>query len=501
MFPAQEADDSPPAERPVWRDSPAVLVIAHNRHEYLNETLHALRSVRGLAAVNIYISVDGHDDKVTALADTAVATYFAPPATKGAARWTHDRAEDAGGRRVSAHVALAQHYKWALDRVFPEDRQGHSHVIIVEDDLLLSPDALELLAASAPLLDADVSLWCVSLWNDNGGRHLAASPLLYDLRRTDFFPGLGWMMTAATWHASVAHIWPKPAAGDWDWHLRLSHGLGSMECIHPVVPRSFTIGRWGANMRAQTYDRHLSGQAWAAAPVNEVSAFITDTILRTMRNASWVEHVLKPAVERAVPFDWRTLETLGRGSLASNWRDVQSSKAQRLPAKRLLLTYSSLVEYSWLASALGLWPQPRGHSHGALILDDSQFGGQYVLADTRSCPWLPSTMQKHPPPGLALHAADAPGMSCTDVCSAVRLRCAGDAAFYWANKCDALSAHADCGTGCSLAHASHAPAYMTQEDGSETCVVTHATSRCGAHHARSRRLCPCLPRHARDSNA
>ena len=41
-------------------------------------------------------------------------------------------------------------------------------MIIIEDDMLFSPDFLTLFAATAPLLELDPSLWCVSSWNDNG---------------------------------------------------------------------------------------------------------------------------------------------------------------------------------------------------------------------------------------------------------------------------------------------------------------------------------------------
>ena len=64
------------------------------------------------------------------------------------------------------HAWLTQHYKWGLDRVF--FRGNHSHVIIIEDDMLFSPDFLTLFEATAPLLEHDPSLWCVSSWNDNG---------------------------------------------------------------------------------------------------------------------------------------------------------------------------------------------------------------------------------------------------------------------------------------------------------------------------------------------
>ena len=64
------------------------------------------------------------------------------------------------------HAWLTQHYKWGLDRVFFQG--NHSHVIIIEDDMLFSPDFLALFEATAPLLERDPSLWCVSSWNDNG---------------------------------------------------------------------------------------------------------------------------------------------------------------------------------------------------------------------------------------------------------------------------------------------------------------------------------------------
>ena len=79
----------------------------------------------------------------------------------------------------------------------PPAGRGHSHAILVEDDLLLSPDALLLFWSSAWLLREDPSLWCVSAWHDQGFPHTAADPRL--LTRTDYFPGLGWMIEAATW--------------------------------------------------------------------------------------------------------------------------------------------------------------------------------------------------------------------------------------------------------------------------------------------------------------
>ena len=40
----------------------------------------------------------------------------------------------------AGHAWLSQHYRWGLSKLFEE--RGHSHAIILEDDMLLSPDFL-----------------------------------------------------------------------------------------------------------------------------------------------------------------------------------------------------------------------------------------------------------------------------------------------------------------------------------------------------------------------
>jgi alpha-1,3-mannosyl-glycoprotein beta-1,2-N-acetylglucosaminyltransferase len=50
---------------------------------------------------------------------------------------------------------------------------------------------------TAPLLDRDSSLFCISSWNDNGygDMDLDAGRLM----RTGFFPGLGWILKMLTY--------------------------------------------------------------------------------------------------------------------------------------------------------------------------------------------------------------------------------------------------------------------------------------------------------------
>lgn len=76
------------------------------------------------------------------------------------------------------------------------------------DDLNVAPDFFEYFLATHELLKNDESLWCVSAWNDNGKATVideTRGDLLY---RSDFFPGLGWMLTRKLW-AELAPKWPK----------------------------------------------------------------------------------------------------------------------------------------------------------------------------------------------------------------------------------------------------------------------------------------------------
>ena len=83
----------------------------------------------------------------------------------------------------------------------------------MEDDLLLSPDFLTLFVSAAWLLKADPSLWCVSAWNDQGFPHTTRDPSR--LRRTDYFPGLGWMISAELWNSELRATWPEAPTTGW----------------------------------------------------------------------------------------------------------------------------------------------------------------------------------------------------------------------------------------------------------------------------------------------
>lgn len=72
------------------------------------------------------------------------------------------------------------------------------------------------------------------------------------LYRTDFFPGLGWMIRKSLWE----ELKPKWPLGFWDDWMREEPQRKGRACIRPEIPRTRTFGREGVS-RGQFFDQHL----------------------------------------------------------------------------------------------------------------------------------------------------------------------------------------------------------------------------------------------------
>ncbi|XP_072547707.1 alpha-1,3-mannosyl-glycoprotein 2-beta-N-acetylglucosaminyltransferase a [Salminus brasiliensis] len=153
-------------------------------------------------------------------------------------------------KKFQGYYKISRHYRWALNQVF--NSFSHSSVVVVEDDLEVAPDFFEYFTALYPILKSDPSLWCVSAWNDNG-REGYVDPgkpgLLY---RTDFFPGLGWMLLKELW----LELEPKWPASFWDDWMRHPDQRRDRSCVRPEISRTLTFGRKGVSL-GQFYDKYL----------------------------------------------------------------------------------------------------------------------------------------------------------------------------------------------------------------------------------------------------
>ncbi|KFV12850.1 PREDICTED: alpha-1,3-mannosyl-glycoprotein 2-beta-N-acetylglucosaminyltransferase [Pterocles gutturalis] len=153
-------------------------------------------------------------------------------------------------RKFQGYYKIARHYRWALGQIFRSFR--YRAVIVVEDDLEIAPDFFEYFQAALPLLLADRSLWCVSAWNDNGKEQMVDVSQAELLYRTDFFPGLGWLLLAELWD-ELEPKWPRAFWDDW---MRQPEQRRDRSCIRPEISRTMTFGRKGVS-HGQFFDQYL----------------------------------------------------------------------------------------------------------------------------------------------------------------------------------------------------------------------------------------------------
>lgn len=153
-------------------------------------------------------------------------------------------------RKFQGYYRISRHYRWALGQVFRTFR--YRAAIVVEDDLEVAPDFFEYFQAALPLLKGDPSLWCVSAWNDNGKDGLVDAARAELLYRTDFFPGLGWLLLAELWD-ELEPKWPPAFWDDW---MRQPEQRRGRSCVRPEVSRTMTFGRKGVS-HGQFFDQYL----------------------------------------------------------------------------------------------------------------------------------------------------------------------------------------------------------------------------------------------------
>lgn len=274
----QAAERSNDATR--WLARTAVLVIACDRAAYLDRALASILRHKGGRPYPIIVSQDGTHpgvaEVVRAHAGLIHLQHIAPPF--------------AGGRPPrgwDAYHCIARHYGWALGRVF--DGLGFDRVIILEDDLEIAPDFFDYMEAGGRLIDRDPTLWTVSAWNDNGQARLVRDAAA--LYRSDFFPGLGWLMTRALWR----ELGPKWPATYWDDWMRLPEQRKGRASIRPEVSRTYTFGAEGVS-QGQFYEQHLRAMKLNDEPVDfggmDLGYLIKDAydrqLVALVQGARWV---------------------------------------------------------------------------------------------------------------------------------------------------------------------------------------------------------------------
>ncbi|KAM5562775.1 alpha-1,3-mannosyl-glycoprotein 2-beta-N-acetylglucosaminyltransferase [Rosa sericea] len=221
----------------------AVVIMACNRADYLERTIKSVLKYQNSVATKfpLFVSQDGSDPGVK---DKALSydqlTYMQ--------HLDYKPVQPERPGELIAYYKIANHYKWALDGLFYKHK--FSRVIILEDDMEIAPDFFDYFEAAADLLDKDKSIMAVSSWNDNGQKQFVHDPEA--LYRSDFFPGLGWMLTRSTWD-ELSPKWPKAYWDDW---LRLQENHKGRQFLRPEVCRTYNFGEHGSSL-GQFFKQYL----------------------------------------------------------------------------------------------------------------------------------------------------------------------------------------------------------------------------------------------------
>ena len=221
-----------------------IVLLTCNRPDQLTNTLKSLLAVRGVSKDNMLVSQDG--------AMQAVADVVRKNGIK--LLQNTDGLHLRGGAAVDGAERIARHYKFSLTAAFEMFKTPLEApaIIIVEDDLLFSPDFYEYLASTAPILEKDPTTFVVSAWNDNGFKGRVGDP--YALKRTEYFPGLGWLLPRALYKNELESRWPNQ---HWDHWLRSIEVHGTREIVYPEVPRTFHNGIQGTFMDINTHNKYF----------------------------------------------------------------------------------------------------------------------------------------------------------------------------------------------------------------------------------------------------
>lgn len=259
----------------------AVVIMACNRADYLERTIKSVSKYQTSVASKypLFVSQDGSDPQVKSKAlSYDQLTYMQ--------HLDYEPVQTERPGELIAYYKIARHYKWALDELFY--KHNFNRVIILEDDMEIAPDFFDYFEAAAALLDKDKSIMAVSSWNDNGQKQFVHDP--YVLYRSDFFPGLGWMLTRSTWD-ELSPKWPKAYWDDW---LRLKENHRGRQFIRPEVCRTYNFGEHGSSM-GQFFSQYL-----APIKLNDVQVNWKSMDLSYLMEDNYVKHFAE-MVKKAKP--------------------------------------------------------------------------------------------------------------------------------------------------------------------------------------------------------
>ena len=204
-------------------------------------------------------------------------------------------------------------------------------VVILEEDIQVAPDFFSYMESTSSILDNDSTLYAVSAFNDNGHvDHGDPKRLL----RSDFFPGLGWMMTRDLWINELQSRWAPD--GYWDDWLRDPTQRKGRQVIRPEISRTYHFGTEGG----------VSGNQFGS--ILEHVKLDEKPIQWEMEDLSYLENALYKTQYTEVVTSSKLVNTLDEAEQMSKTGNVR-------------IEYDNYIHFRELASRIGIMDDEKAH--------------------------------------------------------------------------------------------------------------------------------------------
>ncbi|XP_042861866.1 uncharacterized protein LOC122247006 isoform X1 [Penaeus japonicus] len=311
-----------------WREDIPILIITGGRIHYLFRLLYSMGKQPGVRRDLILLVTDGYNTDVAKMADILRITLLV------------HRPEGVNPARISRNLRFGL---FNAIKKFPEADK----FIVLEDDLILSPDFYSYMQQTSWILENDPTVYCVSAFN-----HLSYAHTAYDVKqlyRAHSYPAYGWMMDKKGLEFILPKWLPSNVTHDWDHFMDTDILRRGRECVIPDINRSYHGGAVGVHLSASwATEKDFLNRTYNLDPdvvVIDPSRLLRDEYEREMR--SLLEKAEIVDTDQLDDFNWTFSPKEGRVYVIYALKETPEDD----------------LAFRVLGDALGVWNRDARDSH------------------------------------------------------------------------------------------------------------------------------------------